>query len=485
VLHPVHETPHADRLAASTPGYNDEVVAPSGRIRAAYRPIVTRLARLGPDGLADQAREIDRRRGEQGITFTADVAGEPVEQPFPFDPVPRLLDRAEWDALAAGLVQRHRALNAFLIDVYGPGRILADGVVPESVVQSCPGYRPEVEHPGPVDGQDGPPPVVVAGFDLLLGPDGWVVLEDNLRVPSGMAYAIANRRTTLAALPLLRDGLTGALDPEEAPGRLLRRLRSAAPPRCPREEPVVVLLSDGPDNSAWFEHRTLAAAMGIAVVTPPDLVADRDGVAARLDGVTVAVDVIYRRVDEEDLGEELEGLLRRATREGTVTFANALGNGVADDKAIYSYVPGMIREYLGEEPLLPQVETWVLADPAHYREVRGRLAELVVKPVDGYGGAGVVFGPTLDADGLAELEALVDATPERFVAQRPVLFSTHPTVSGGSLQPRHVDLRVFTLAGRDGVEAAPCPLTRVALEEGSLVVNSSRGGGSKDTWVTP
>jgi carboxylate-amine ligase len=409
-----------------------------------------------------------------------------------------VVSAADWAHLSRGVEQRTRALNAFLDDVYRPaGRRRTDterdpevvraGIVPSWIVSASPGLRP-----GAVGlAWTGQQRITVAGLDLLRGPDGWVVLEDNLRVPSGIGYAISNRDSARAALPQLHaDPAVSALaDPHEAVDVLRAALVDAAPPRCDGP-PQLGLLTDGELNTAWYEHRLLAAAMGIPIVTPDTLwPTPTGGVAVQVDGDRVPVHVLYRRFDEADLaahltptGTPVDVLLGEAVRAGQLALANVPGNGVADDKATYRYVPEMIRFYLGEEPVLATVPTWLLADQGDEAAVRDRLHELVVKPVDGYGGQGVVFGPQCSAAELARLRAEVAATPHRFVAQEPVDFTTVPTVVDGLVAPRHADLRVFAVAGTT-TRTLPAPLTRVALEEGSLLVNSSRGGGSKDTWV--
>ena len=478
----------------------DEAVGPDGELRPAYEPVAEVLDELGAVGLTAVVGAIAQERRMRGVVFGTFVDGRLEERPFPLCPVPRVLGAADWAHLSSGVEQRHRALNAFLADVYRPsGRRCTDpdqdpevvraGVVPSWAVTASPGLRPSAV------GLAGPDQcrITVAGLDLLHGPDGWVVLEDNLRVPSGIGYALANRDSGLAALPQLyaEAETDGLVDPGESVALLRAALTDAAPPRC-SGTPQLGLLTDGPQNSAWFEHRLLAEALGIPVVTPDRLwPAPGGGVAVQVGGERVPVDVLYRRFDETDLGSHLtpsgtpvDVLIGEAVRAGHLAVANVPGNGVADDKASYRYVPEMIRFYLGEEPVLEAVPTWVLADDADLAEVRDRLHELVVKPVDGYGGSGVVFGPLCSAAELAELHAEVLSTPHRFVAQEPVDFSTVPTVVGGRVAPRRADLRVFSVAG-SSTRALPAPLTRVALAEGSLLVNSSQGGGSKDTWVLP
>jgi uncharacterized circularly permuted ATP-grasp superfamily protein len=478
----------------------DEAVTADGSVRPAYAPVARVLDRLGGVGLTAVVGAVAQERRMRGVVFGSYVDGRLEERPFPLCPVPRVLSAADWAHLSAGVEQRTRALNAFLADVYRPaGRRRTDedkqpevvraGVVPEWVVSASPGYRPDAVALAATGQQR----ITVSGLDLLLGPDGWVVLEDNLRVPSGIGYALTNRDSGRAALPQLygEAEAAGLVDPAESVALLRAALADAAPPGC-AGVPQLGLLTDGPHNSAWFEHQLLAEAMGIPLVTPDVLwPTAAGGVAVQRDGERVPVDVLYRRFDEADLaahltpsGASVGALLAAAVRAGQLAVANVPGNGVADDKATYRYVDAMIRFYLAEEPVLATVPTWLLAEDADVAEVRDRLHELVVKPVDGYGGQGVVFGPLCSAAELAELQAQVLAAPHRFVAQQPVDFSTVPTVVDGLVVPRHADLRVFAVAG-SSTRALPSPLTRVALTEGSLLVNSSQGGGSKDTWILP
>jgi uncharacterized circularly permuted ATP-grasp superfamily protein len=478
----------------------DEAVGPDGDLRPGYGPVARVLGELGRVGLAAAVDDIARERRERGVVFGTFVDGRLEERPFPLCPVPRVVPPADWAHLSRGVVQRTRALNAFLADVYRPGgrrrtdsdrapEVVRAGVVPSWIVSASPGHRPDavgLAWPGQQR-------ITVAGLDLLRGPEGWVVLEDNLRVPSGIGYAICNRESARAAIPQLYDTpeAAGPADPREAVDLLRAALVDAAPPGCDGP-PQLGLLSDGRHNSAWFEHQLLAEAMGVPIVTPDTLWPDASGgVAVQVGGERLPVHVLYRRFDEADLashltpaGTPVDVLLGEAVRAGRLALANVPGNGVADDKATYRYGSELIRFYLGEEPVLADVPTWLLADPADHAAVRDRLHELVVKPVDGYGGQGVVFGPLCSATQLAELQAEVAAAPHRFVAQEPVDFTTVPTVVDGLVVPRHADLRVFAVAGRT-TRALPAPLTRVALREGSLLVSSSRGGGSKDTWILP
>ncbi len=490
----------ATGVFARYPGsVRDEAVGPDGSLLPGYAPVAPVLEELGGVGLASVVGEMGRERRARGVVVGTFVDGELREQPFPLDPLPRVVGAGDWAHVAAGVEQRTRALNAFLADAYRPlGRRRSDtrddrpeavraGVVPEWLVTRSPGYRPgAVSLAGP-----GQQRVTVAGLDLLHGEDGWVVLEDNLRVPSGLGYAIVNRDSSRTAMPQLFDGIDLLPEPHEAVAMLRAALAQAAPPAC-TGIPQIALLTDGPVNTAWFEHRLLAEAMGIPLATPDRLWATpAGGVAVEVDGERMPVDVLYRRFEEFDLaahvnpqGTPLDVLLAGAVRAGRLALANVPGNGVADDRTTYRHVPAMIRFYLGEEPVLATVPTWVLADPVDYAAVRDRLHELVIKPVDGYGGRGAVFGATCSVDELAALVAEVAAAPHRFIAQQPIDFSTVPTLVDGIVVPRRADLRVFAVAG-SSTRVVPAPLTRVALGEGSLVVNSSLGGGSKDTWLVP
>ncbi len=476
--------PVAGLLAGYQPEGFDEVVDADGAVRAPYRGVIRTLDRLGAGMLAQRADARGAEQVSRGAVFR--VAGEDAARPLPFDLVPRIISGAEWSRLRAGLTQRVRALEAFLHDVYGERSVLRDGVVPAWAVQDAPGMR--------AAGFDVPADAVrasVTGIDLVRDADGsWYVLEDNLRVPSGVAYAMEGRRLTRMILPelALPDGIMGV---DGVPALLHETLVAAAPTRA-AGEPLVAVLTDGSDNSAHFEHALLAEEMGVALVEPSDLVAE-DGP----DGIVIhhlgragrrRVDVLYRRFDEDDLatavaadGRPLGPALVAAVRAGTLSLANAPGNGVADDKLLYAYVPQLISYYLGERPLLDDVHTYVCGDPEQCAHVLDHLDELVVKPADGYGGDGVLIGPRA---GEAELDAVrrrILADPRRWIGQELVRLSTHPTWHEGRLLPCSVDLRAFVYLGAQAV-VAPVALTRVA-PAGSMIVNSSRGGGSKDTWL--
>jgi uncharacterized circularly permuted ATP-grasp superfamily protein len=484
-------------FAAYPGGDGDEALGSSGRLRQGYVQLGRVLDRLGDAGLAAAAAEVATERRSAGVVFGTWNDGRLNVRPFAMDPVPRLVEASDWSHVAAGVEQRHRALNAFLADAYraagrrrgDPDRapdIVRAGVLPEWAVAHSPGRDPDAVGLA----WRGQHRAALAGMDVLRRADGaWLVLEDNLRVPSGLGYALANRTSLRGSVPQLFAGRLRPVDPWTAVPLVRSALTAAAPPAV-SGEPACALLSSGEQDSAWFEHRLLADALGIPLVRAIDLWPRPDGgLEAAVDGDRVAIDVLYRRFDEAEMGahhtaigQPLTGLVAEAVRVGRLGLVNVPGNGLADDKAIYAWVPAMIRFYLGEEPVLSSVRTWVLADDAAWAEVRDRLHELVIKPVGGYGGSGVVVGPLCSAAELAQLQAEVAAAPHRFVAQESVDFSTAPTVVEGRLRPRHVDLRVFSVASDETV-ALPAPLTRVALRQRSVVTNSSRGGGSKDTWL--
>lgn len=459
----------------------DEVFDRDAAVRPAYRHVHDTLVGMSAEELRSRADLMARTYLSQGVTFA--LEGE--ERPFPVDIAPRVLTTAEWDTVAPGVAQRVRALEAFLDDVYGAQRAVADGVVPRALVTSSTHFHRAAHGIRPPNGVR----VHVAGIDLVRDDAGtFRVLEDNVRVPSGVSYVLSNRRAMAQSFPELFAALR--IRPvQDYPRRLLAALAAAAPSGV--DDPTVVVLTPGVHNSAYFEHSLLARTMGVELVEGRDLFCAGGRVWMRTTDGRRRVDVIYRRVDDEFLDPVVfrpdsllgsPGLLACA-RAGTVTIANAVGNGVADDKLVYTYLPDLIRYHLGEEPLIPNVDTWRLEEPAALEEVLDRLDELVVKPVDGSGGAGLVVGPRA---GRAELDALrrtLRADPRGWIAQPVVQLSTVPTLVGDRLRPRHVDLRPFAVNDGDGVWVLPGGLTRVALPEGELVVNSSQGGGSKDTWV--
>lgn len=469
---------------AASPSY-DEAIGADGEPRPEYRQILGSVAGLGVAVLRARESSVEQDQRAENIVFR--VSGQDRAQVFPLDLVPRLIAADEWAHLTAGLGQRARALNAFLRDVYADQAIVADGVVGMHVLDRAPGFRSAGRR------STAAVRAHVSGTDLVCdGAGNWMVLEDNLRVPSGIAYAIVNRRLLNDHLPeVLRPGGVGDVD--RVPSMLLDTLRASAPPRC-ADEPSVALLSGGYDDSAWFEHTFLAAAMGVALVQSADL-SVRDGKLVRHVGADVRpIDVVYARLDEDMLlsstghdGAPLRNGVLDAVGAGALTIANALGNGIADDKAIYAYVPAMIEYYLGEQPLLAQVPTWICAERDQRDYVLDHLAELVIKPIDGSGGVGVVIGPEATEEALGSRRRELQAQPERFIAQQTIALSTHPTFDGEGMYPHYVDLRAFVHLRPDGLDGVtahvmPAGLTRVAAH-GSRIVNSSSGGGSKDTWI--
>jgi carboxylate-amine ligase len=479
--HPHGEYDPADRNGASY----DEAVDPGGRPRPRYEKILQAVADLGVAVLRSREGDVEQIQRAENITFR--VIGQRRSQVFPLDLMPRLIAGDEWAQLTVGLEQRAKALNAFLRDIYSEQAIVADGVIGVHALDRAPGFRSS--------GRLSKDPVRahISGTDLVCDAAGnWMVLEDNLRIPSGTAYAIVNRRLLTKHLPEL-DQPPDLGDVDQVPSMLLETLRVAAPERC-EGEPSVALLSAGWEDPAWFEHTFLAEEMGIALVRSSDLSVRGGKVMRHIGSDVCGVDVLYARMDEDMLlsstgydGAALRPGLLEAVGHGTLAIANSLGNGIADDKAIYAYVPAMIEYYLGEKPMLAQVPTWICAERAQRDFVIDNLADLVVKPIDGHGGAGVVIGPEATSEALETRRRELQAQPERYIAQETIEISTHPTFDGEGMYPHHVDLRAFVhlrVGADDAVTAhvMPAGLTRVAAR-GSRIVNSSSGGGSKDTWV--
>ncbi|NRD27329.1 circularly permuted type 2 ATP-grasp protein [Frigoribacterium sp. VKM Ac-2836] len=459
----------------------DEMFERDGTPRRAYHEIHATLEGMTQDDLRGRTAALADSYLAQGVTF--DFAGE--ERPFPLDAVPRVVEHAEWTTVERGVKQRVKALEAFLADVYGPQTAIADGVIPASLITSSSHFHRQASGIDPANGVR----IQVSGIDLVRDEAGaWRVLEDNVRVPSGVSYVISNRRVMAQTLPELFVSMR-VRPVGDYPNRLLAALKKSAPSGV--DEPTVVVLTPGVFNSAYYEHTLLARLMGVELVEGRDLYCSGGRVFMRTTGGPERVDVIYRRVDDEFL-DPLQfradsvlgspGLLM-AARLGTVTIANAVGNGVADDKLVYTYLPELIRYYLGEEALLPNVPTWRLEDPGALDEVLDRLDELVVKPVDGSGGKGLVIGPAASRRELDELRTQLRRDPRGWIAQPVVQLSTIPTLVDDGLRARHADLRPFAVHDGDDVWVLPGGLTRVALPEGQLVVNSSQGGGSKDTWI--
>ena len=431
----------------------------------------------------------DRLAGElfmnQGITFTvyADNAG--IERIFPFDIIPRIITGKEWDHVEKGIQQRLKALNLFLKDIYNDQQIISDGIIPSELIASCPHYLKEVH------GVQLPHDIYVhiSGIDLIRGDDGkFYILEDNLRTPSGVSYMLENREVTKRIFPdMIASNKVRMVN--NYPLLLHQILLQMAPQQI--SDPTVVLLTPGIYNSAYYEHTFLARQMGISLVEGRDLVVDNHKVFMKTTSGLEQVHVIYRRIDDDFLDPQVfrpdsalgvPGLMA-AYSKGNVAIANAVGNGVADDKAVYAYVPDMIKYYLNEEPILPNVPTYQLSDNEQREYVFNNINKMVIKRTNQSGGYGMIMGHTIEDEEWQKAKAVIEEDPRSFIAQPIIQLSTVPCFIDGKFQPRHVDLRPYALCGPNGVQIVPGGLTRVALREGSLVVNSSQGGGSKDTWV--
>ena len=465
-------------------GLFDEMLAAPGQPRPGYRRLFEHLNRLGPAELTRRQDLATQMFLNHGITFAVYPDEQGTEKVFPFDVIPRVIPAQTWQRLEAGLKQRLAALNLFLDDVYTRKLILKQRAIPPEIVLSSSLYMREIE------GLHVPHGIHchVAGIDLVRdGTGDFSVLEDNLRTPSGVSYVLANRQVMKRVLPDLFEGY--AVQPVEGYiHELLGRLRWLAPQGV--DDPTVVLLTPGIHNSAYYEHLYLAKQMGVELVEGTDLVVDEDRVFMRATRGLRPVHVIYRRIDDEWLDpifgrqESLVGVagLMNAYRAGNVALANAPGNGVADDKAVYALVPKIVRYYLDEDPILPNVETYLCWFDDQRRFVLEHLDSLVVKTVDGSGGYGMLIGPASTRAEREEFRARIEAQPRAFIAQPVVSLSVQPVFDGGRLRPAHQDLRPFVVTGSD-VHVIPGGLTRIALKPGSLVVNSSQGGGSRDTWV--
>jgi len=477
------------RLDAYDPGgFYDEMFSAVGHPREQARLLVENLRALPEGELALRQAAAEKALFDLGITFNVYNSQAGMERIFPFDVVPRIIDAVEWDFIERGLKQRIHALNLFLDDVYHDQRIVKDGIIPGELIRSATGYRKECRGLNPPWGVW----CHITGSDLVKDGDGKLfVLEDNLRCPSGVSYMIGNRQVMKRAFPQI-FGAVGPRPVEDYPSRLLDMLQFMGPRAQGTGAPVVALLTPGVHNSAYFEHSFLAQQMGVELVTGSDLVM-RDGwLNMRTTRGFKRVDVLYRRIDDDFLDpktfrpDSMLGVpgLMEAYRAGRVALANAPGTGVADDKVIYAYVPQIVKYYLGEEILLPNVDTYMCWIPQQQQYVLEHMAELVIKTANDSGGYGVLIGPHATAAVLAEWAARIKDNPRNFIAQRTLSLSRSPVMIDGVCEGRHVDLRPFALYGRD-IHVMPGGLTRVALKKGSLVVNSSQGGGSKDTWVLP
>jgi len=459
----------------------DEMFSAPGVPRPLYRRLLADIETQEVNELHQRAEQLARTFIDRGVTFAH--SGE--ERPFPLDIMPRIIGALEWHQLSLGIAQRVRALEAFLADIYGEGRCFSEGIIPQRVVKSSPYFTRQGFGVTPPNGVR----ITVAGIDVIRDEAGsFRVLEDNIRIPSGVSYVIENRRAmTQTFSPLFSNHRVLPVD--SYPAKLLAALVASAPAGV--ENPVVVVLTPGVHNAAYFEHVLLARMMGVELVEGRDLVCRSNHVYMRTTAGERAVHVIYRRVDDDWLDPlqfrpssviGVAGLVN-AARAGNVTISNAIGNGVADDKLVYTYVPDFVRFYLGETPLLDNVETHRLDNDAVRHDVLSRLDNFVIKPVDGSGGKGIVIGPQASEEELAHVREEVTANPRNWIAQRPVALSTHPTFVDDHISSRHIDLRPFAVSSGDDIWVLPGGLTRVALGKGELIVNSSRGGGSKDTWV--
>src|SRR3954447_1084359 len=470
------------RTAVSAPGTAlavepyDEAFGPDGEPRPHYAALLDALAGVDLDGLRDAVNARVRR---DGVTFTTSEG----EQAFVIDPIPRILAADEWSALAAGLEQRVRALNAFVLDAYGERRAVAAGVLSDAAIDAAEGYQPELRGAYP----DFCAPIGIAGLDVVRAADGaLLVLEDNCRTPSSFTYMTAARRAVEPELPC---GVAEPMEVADLLGDLVRGVLAAAAPEGV-DEPSFVVVTDGPGGGAYYEHAAVAAALDVPLVTVADLTSRGDRLEARLeDGRRRPVDVVYRRSDEDRLRDErgaptpIAEALLAPWRAGRLGLVNGFGTGLADDKLVHGRVADLIRLYLGEEPLGGAVPTLDLGEPEACAAVLADLRGYVVKPRFGQGGAGVVVCAHADAAALDAVRAELEADPGRFVAQPVVALSCHPTVIDGRLEPRHVDLRPFVFAAGVNIRSLPGGLTRVAWDAGALVVNSSQNGGAKDTWV--
>ena len=454
-------------------------------VRNQYRNVVDFLQQLSVAELNKKEDQAKRLFMSQGITFTVYNSGEGIEKIFPFDIIPRIIKAEEWQFIESGIKQRLKALNLFLKDVYNEQFILKDGVVPTGIIYSCPHFLREMHRfPVPYDIY-----VHIAGIDLIRDSDGsFYILEDNLRTPSGVSYMLENREITKRLFPdlLPKNNVRTVM---EYPTILHKNLVSLSPRQT--AHPTIVLLTPGVYNSAYFEHSTLARLMGVELVEGRDLVVENQKVYMKTTQGNQQVDVIYRRVDDEFLdplvfnANSLLGVagLMSAYRKGNVAIVNAAGNGVADDKAIYTYVPAMIRYYLNEEPILKNVPTYQLSNAEERDYVFSNMNKMVIKKTNESGGYGMLMGHIATEEEIITYKKEIIKDPRQFIAQPIINLSSAPCYMNGKLQPRRIDLRPYALCGPDGIEIVPGGLTRVALREGSLVVNSSQGGGSKDTWV--
>jgi len=476
------------RLAGPLEGYQagDFYCEVTGRDEDAVRTVIDHLSRMSIRDLKRRAKDAERELFNLGITFTVYSSAKQIDRVLPFDVIPRIITASDWKRLEAGVVQRVTTLNAFLWDIYHGGKVFKDKVIPEDLVRGNKQYRPEMEGIKPARKTY----THICGVDIVRGRDGaFYVLEDNARTPSGVSYVIENRHLMQRAFPDLMQGV-GVRPVSDYGPQLAKALNQVSPAGGASEDPSVVLLSPGVFNSAYFEHVFLAREMGVPLVEGRDLLVEDDKVFMKTTEGRARVDVIYRRLNDDFLDPEVfnptsmlgvKGLMR-AYAKGNVSLANAVGTGVADDKAVYAYMPRLIKYYLGEDAILPNVDTHICREAEGLQYTLDHLHELVVKPVAEAGGYGVVIGPKATKRELAALRKQLKADPGNYISQPMVSLSVCPTLTDGSVEPRHVDLRPFAVTGRK-TWVLPGGLTRVALRRGSLIVNSSQGGGTKDTWV--
>jgi uncharacterized circularly permuted ATP-grasp superfamily protein len=464
--------------------FHDEMFTGSGEVRPYCAPLLNRIDNLSEREFLDRKAASELYFVRQGITFNVYHDNRGMERIFPFDPVPRVIPANEWELLEAGLTQRIIALNLFLHDIYHDQQILKDGVIPRHYIENAKHYRPEFR------GVDVPADIYIhiCGSDMIKGKDGtYYVLEDNGRCPSGASYLLENRNALKRAFPDIFSTL-GVRPVDSYPRDLLNMLHHISPRR--EADPVCVLLTPGCYNSAYFEHCYLAREMGIEIVEGKDLVVKDNFVYMRTTHGLVRVDVIYRRIDDDFIDptvfrkDSVLGVpgLMNAYRAGHVALANAVGTGVADDKVTYYFVPRMIEYYLGQKPILPNVPTYLASEEADLKFILSHLPELVVKAANESGGYGMLMGPSASKEEIEIFREKIIADPRNYIAQPVVSLSRCPTWCDGAIEGRHIDLRPYIIYG-DEVKIVPGGLTRVALNKGSLVVNSSQGGGSKDTWV--
>ena len=473
-------------MSPSPPANYDEMFDAAGAVRPAYAAFRKWFDEQDPAWLKRQDAEAERFFRRTGITFNVygDDAGE--ERLIPFDMIPRIITAAEWRKLSKGIDQRVRALNAFLHDLYHRQEIVRAGRLPRRLLENNVAFLPQMIGFNPPGGIY----THIVGIDLVrTGPDDFMVLEDNARTPSGVSYMLENRETMMAMFPELFTRVP-VCAVQNYPRRLARSLAASAPP-CAAKEPVIAVLTPGIYNSAYFEHAFLADQMGAELVEGSDLKVVDGRVAMRTTRGYQPVDVLYRRVDDDYLDpltfnpDSTLGVpgIMDIYRAGGITIANAPGTGIADDKAIYSFMPEIVEFYTGEKPILANVPTWRCAEADSLKYVLDNLAELVVKEVHGSGGYGMLIGPTSSRKEIEQFAHKLRARPDNYIAQPTLALSTTPIFTKAGLAPRHVDLRPFVLASPSGIDITPGGLTRVALKKGSLVVNSSQGGGTKDTWV--